>query len=205
MRVLACELGGSGCNLRYWCRSIHGSLLKVQSGLKNSLLIRSTYTSGQVTCNCSTTLQDHLRHVLQHTHGRTTHAYKGAYHLATFEIRATLLLRVNTTVCECSWDPMTIWIARCCLWILKMFKSQRRLDATIFSHNTNTMHRATDASCNRTCGLLNLRSQTVLKRSGANCGKGYRIVCQMAQVNRSPFIVVQPRVKGCRRYKLSAF
>ncbi len=55
--------------------------------------------SGQVTCNGSTTLKDHMRHVLQHSHGRTTHAYKGANHLATFEIRATLL-RVSTTLCN---------------------------------------------------------------------------------------------------------
>ncbi len=58
---------------------------------ENSLLIRVIYTSGQVTCNGSTTLQDHMRHVLQHSHGRTTHAYKGANNLATLEIRATLL------------------------------------------------------------------------------------------------------------------
>ncbi len=42
-----------------------------------------------------TTLQDHMRHILEHSHGRATHAYKGANHLASLEIRATLL-RVNT-------------------------------------------------------------------------------------------------------------
>ncbi len=68
---------------------------------KYSLLIRGIYTSGQVTYNSSTTLQDHnMRHVLQHFHGRTTYAYKGVNHLATFEIRAALL-RVTTTLCEC--------------------------------------------------------------------------------------------------------
>ncbi len=84
---------------RYWYSSIHGSLLKVKSGLKNSFLVRSIHTSGKMMCNGRTTLQDYLRHVLQHSHGRTTHAYKGANHLATFEIRATLL-RVNTTLCN---------------------------------------------------------------------------------------------------------
>ncbi len=47
--------------------------------------------SGQVTCNDSTTLQDHIRNALHHSHGRTTHAYKGANHLATLENRATLV------------------------------------------------------------------------------------------------------------------
>ncbi len=82
---------------RYWYISIHGSVLKVKSDLKNGLLIWSIYTSGQMTCNSSTTLHDHMRHALQHSHGRTTNAYKGANHLATFEIRATLL-RVNPNV-----------------------------------------------------------------------------------------------------------
>ena len=95
-------------------------LLKVKSGLKNSLLIRGIYTSGQVTCNGSTTLQDNMRHVLQHSHGRITHAYKGENHLATFEIRATLL-RVNTTLCNVVRmfvrPNATIRIAKCCLWI----------------------------------------------------------------------------------------
>ncbi len=40
-----------------------------------------------------------MQHVLQHSYGRITHAYKGENHLATFEIRATLL-RVNTTLCN---------------------------------------------------------------------------------------------------------
>ena len=51
-------------------------------------------------CNSSTTLQDHMRHVLQHSPGRKTNAYKGANHLATLEIRAALL-RVNTTHVQC--------------------------------------------------------------------------------------------------------
>ncbi len=46
-----------------------------------------------------------MRHVLQHAHGCTTHAYKGTNPLATLQICATLL-RVNTTLCECSEDPM---------------------------------------------------------------------------------------------------
>ena len=54
-----------------------------------------------MTCNGSTTttLHEHMRHVLQHSHGPTTNPYKGANHLATLEIRATLL-RVNTTLCN---------------------------------------------------------------------------------------------------------
>ncbi len=116
---------------------------------KYSLLIRSIYTSGQVTCNGSTTLQDIMRHVLQHSHGRITHAYKGENHLATFEIRATLL-RVSTTLCNVVRlfvrPSATIWIAKC--WL---FKIQRQPDATILSHKTNAMHRATEATGRTNC------------------------------------------------------
>ncbi len=71
------------------------------------------------------------------THGRITHEYKGENHLATFEIRATLL-RVSTTLCNVvrlfMRPSATIWIANCCLWI------QRRLDRTILSYKTNAIH-----------------------------------------------------------------
>ena len=56
--------------------------------------MRGIYTSGALTCNGSTTLQDHMRHVSQQTHGSTTRAYKGANQIGTLEIRAT--------PCECS-------------------------------------------------------------------------------------------------------
>ncbi len=36
-----------------------------------------------------------MRHVLQLSHGRTSHAYKGANHLAILEIRATLASQHN--------------------------------------------------------------------------------------------------------------
>ena len=76
-------------------------LLKVKSSLKIACLY-GVYilncTSRQVTCNGSTTLQDHMRHVLQHSDGRTTHACKGTNHLATLEIRATLELKQRCSV-----------------------------------------------------------------------------------------------------------
>ncbi len=95
--------------MRYWYSSIHGSLLKVKSGLKNSLLIRGIYTSGQVTCNGSTTLQDHMRHVLQHSHGRTTHTRTKAKIIlrpSKFVQHCYELTQRCAMLCDCSWDPV---------------------------------------------------------------------------------------------------
>ena len=164
VRVFVRELEGSSCSLILSiCTIPRGGIgtaafmvLSWKSNMvwKYSLLIRFIYTGGQVTCNGSTTLQDHMRHVLQHSHGRTTHEYKEANHLATLEIRATLL-RINAmlrNVVRMFVRPnATNWIAKCCLWILNMFKSQRRPDATILSHETNAMHPATEATGRTNC------------------------------------------------------
>ncbi len=126
MRTIVRVRSSCSCSLTFSIRSIRGGgicttasmILSWNSSLvwKKSLLVRGIYTSGQVTYIGSPTLQDHMRHALQHSHGRTTHAYKGANHLANLEIRAALL-RVNNAVQRCARPNATIRSAKCSLWI----------------------------------------------------------------------------------------
>ncbi len=126
-----------------------------------------------MTYNGSTALQGNMRHVLQRSHGRTTRAYKGANHPATFEIRATVL-RVNTTLCNVVRmfvrPNTTIWIAKCCLWILNMFKSQRRAQMRPF-YRIKLM-RCIVQRKRQDERIAKFTIAIVLKRSGANCERG---------------------------------
>ena len=105
-----------------------------------------------------------------------TRAHKGANHLATFEICATLL-RVNTTLCNVVRmfvrPNATIWISKCCLWILNMFKSQKRPNATTFAHKTNAMHRTTEET-GRNLRIAKFTIASCFKAVGSQLWKGYK-------------------------------
>ena len=95
-------------------------------------------------------MQDHMRHVLQHSHGRTTHAYKGANPLCD--------LRNSCNTCELTQRCGNVRETQCnnlnrqvLPLKLNMFITQSQPDVTILSHKTNVMHHATEATGYTNC------------------------------------------------------
>ncbi len=117
-RVLARELGGNSCSRIFsMCiiprggigtaaciHHVHGSLFKVKSDLKNSLLIRSIYTSLEMTCNGSTCVARSYETCI------TTLSWSYNTRIQRCESSRDLRNCESTqrcaTLCECSWNPM---------------------------------------------------------------------------------------------------
>ncbi len=132
-------------------------------------------------------LQDHMRHVLQHSHGRTTHAYKGASHLATLEIasqhnvvqrcanvRETQCNNLNRQVLPLNFEHVQ--------------KSEASSDATILSHKTNAMHRATEATGRTNCKIYD---RNCFKAVGSQLWKG---LTMLPFILRTIATVFQPNI-----------
>ena len=153
--------------------------------LKNSWLYILGSKVKLCSCNGSTTLQDHTRQVLQHSHCRKTLAYKDANHLTTLNNRAPLL-RVKTTLHN---DRTNVRETICDHFDRKVlplnFKHVQKSDATESEQKISC--NKCDASCNvcdSSYELKKIRSQSVLKWSGVNCERGLTLTCNQCNCER---------------------
>ena len=122
----------------------------------------------------STTLQDHMPHVEQQSHGCTTLASKHANHLTTSKVRAPLL-RVHTTLYDaCTNDRETQCDRKRHTRSPLNFKHVQKSDATPGERKIACS--GSDCSCNvgePSCECQKAGSQSVLKWSCANCERGF--------------------------------
>ena len=134
----------------------------------------SGITRGRV-LDSSTTLQDHMSHVEQQSHGCTTLASKHANHLTTSKVRAPLL-RVHTTLYDARTNDRETQCDRKRRTRSPLnFKHAQKSDATAGERKIACS--GSDSSCNvgkPSCECQKAGSQSVLKWSCANCERGLR-------------------------------
>ena len=131
-------------------------------------------TTGGRVLDSSTTLQDHMPHVEQQSHGCTTLASKHANHLTTSKVRAPLL-RVHTTLYDARTNDRETQCDRKRRTRSPLnFKHAQKSDAT--TGEQKIACNGSDSSCNvgePSCECQKAGSQSVLKWSCANCERGF--------------------------------
>ena len=134
-------------------------------------------TRGRV-LDSSTTLQDHMPHVEQQSHGCTTLASKHANHLTTSKVRAPLLRsRVHTTLYDARTNDRETQCDRKRRTRPPLnFKHAQKSNAT--AGERKIACNGSDSSCNfgePSCECQKAGSQSVLKWSCANCERGFAV------------------------------